>query len=125
MVFDEVITAFGRTESGFVWSIMIKYPDFISLSKGLTSGYLPLSATVYRVKFGRKLKIRYRRDLFLQMLLTTSNHAASCAVALANIEIIEKENLLKIVSDKENIFKSIKKQNLRKIRWLKRLEDWA
>ena len=96
MVFDEVITAFGRTGKWFCMEHYDCYhPDFISLSKGLTSGYLPLSATGISSKIWKEIENKIPPGLIFANALTTSNHAASCAVALANIEIIEKEKLVK------------------------------
>jgi adenosylmethionine-8-amino-7-oxononanoate aminotransferase len=94
MVFDEVITAFGRTGKWFCMEHFDCYPDFISLSKGLTSGYLPLSATGISSKVWNEIEDKTPPGLIFANALTTGNHATSCAVALANIEIIEKENLV-------------------------------
>ena len=68
MVFDEVITAFGRTGKWFCMEHYDCYPDFISLSKGLTSGYLPLSATGISSKIWKEIENKIPPDLFLQML---------------------------------------------------------
>ena len=70
------------------------YPEFISLSKGITSGYLPLSATGISKKVWKEIENKTPPGLFFGGALTSSNHATSCSAALANIDIIEKEKLV-------------------------------
>ena len=94
MIFDEIITAFGRTGKWFCMEHYGVYPEFISLSKGITSGYLPLSATGISKKVWKEIENKTPPGLFFGGALTSSNHATSCSAALANIEIIEKENLV-------------------------------
>jgi adenosylmethionine-8-amino-7-oxononanoate aminotransferase len=88
---DEVVTAFGRLGRMFasrdVYGIE---PDIITSAKGLTSGYQPLSATIvseeiYDVISGPD-------GMFLHGM-TYSGHPACCAAALANIAILEEENI--------------------------------
>jgi len=89
---DEVITGFGRTGKMFAcehWGVV---PDVMLIAKGITSGYQPLGAVVFREKIHQELI-----DLTEGVLLhgfTYSGHATACAVALKNIEIIQKEELV-------------------------------
>jgi adenosylmethionine-8-amino-7-oxononanoate aminotransferase len=88
---DEVVTGFGRTGKMFAiehWNVV---PDIMALSKGLTSGYAPLSATVFTEKIIEKVDKSPRG---FQHTYTWSGHAPSCAAALANIEIMEREKLV-------------------------------
>ena len=94
MIFDEIITAFGRTGKWFCMEHYGVYPEFISLSKGITSGYLPLSATGISKKVWKEIENKTPPGLFFGGALTSSNHATSCSAALANIDIIEKEKLV-------------------------------
>lgn len=93
LISDEVITGFGRTGRWFgleTWNIE---PDIISFAKGVTSGYMPLggiglSDRVFRVLSEAPPERRWMHAF------TYSGHPACCAVALTNIEIIEREGLV-------------------------------
>ncbi len=94
LILDEVITGFGRTGRWFGmehWGIR---PDLVSLAKGLSSGYLPLSASVLSDRVYETLRDRMPRGLPLMWGLTASNHPACCAAGLANLEIVEREGLV-------------------------------
>jgi putrescine aminotransferase len=98
-VADEVVTGFGRLGEWFVSEAMFGIrPDMITAAKGLTSGYLPLGALIFSDEVfdviaeeghGRYFAVGY----------TYSGHPVSCAAALKNIEIIEREGLLDHVRD--------------------------
>ena len=107
MIFDEIITAFGELENGFVWNIMVFTLNSF-LSKGITSGYLPLSATSISKKVWKEIENKTPPGLFFGGALTSSNHATSCSAALANIEIIEKRISLITVKSRANTSRSIK-----------------
>ncbi|MGZ8156273.1 MAG: aminotransferase family protein [Burkholderiales bacterium] len=92
MIADEVVTGFGRTGRWFGVEHEDVLPDLMSLAKGITSGYLPLSASVARAKIA---------DAFDEKSTeanvhpgTYAGHPVSCAAALANLAIIERENLV-------------------------------
>ena len=93
-VSDEVVTAFGRLGEWFVsesqFGIM---PDMITSAKGLTSGYLPLGALLMSDKIFDTIAAEGHGRYFA-VGYTYSGHPVSCAAALKNIEIIERENLL-------------------------------
>jgi putrescine---pyruvate transaminase len=91
LIFDEVQTGFGKTGKWFACEHWNVTPDIMTLGKGLTGGYLPLGVTmttpeVYRVfrKSGSELRSGS----------TYGGHTTACATTLANIEIIERENLV-------------------------------
>ena len=88
LIVDEIVTAFGRT--GY-WFASERYgidPDFIVTAKGISSGYIPMGA----VLIGRRILDMADGALFLHGF-TYNGHPVGCAVALANIEIIENERL--------------------------------
>ena len=87
---DEVTTGFGRTGRMFVSEAWEERPDMMCLSKGLISGYLPLSAMLATEKVFRNFRGKGKR---LEHGYTASGHPVCCAVALKNIEIIEQEEL--------------------------------
>jgi putrescine---pyruvate transaminase len=92
LVADEVITGFGRLGTWFGCSRAGIEPDLIVCAKGITSGYLPLGAVVAAPRvstpFYNGLVGPWRHGY------TYSGHATACAVALANLDIIEREDLL-------------------------------
>ena len=94
-VADEVITAFGRLGAWFASDIWNLDPDLMCLAKGLTSGYLPLGATMVADEVADVLI----HGGYLAHGFTYSGHPVPCAVALANIALIEKEHLVERVRD--------------------------
>jgi putrescine---pyruvate transaminase len=91
---DEVITGFGRTGSWFALGRWGVEPDIMSFAKGVTSGYLPLGGIILSDKIrGAVLSAKYE-DRWMHAY-TYSGHPTCCAVGLKNIEIIEKEGLVK------------------------------
>ncbi|MBX7147342.1 MAG: aminotransferase class III-fold pyridoxal phosphate-dependent enzyme, partial [Alphaproteobacteria bacterium] len=91
LVADEVVTGFGRTGEWFASSQYGIEPDLMTLAKGLTSGYMPLSAAVISDKIA---DVILAEGVELQHGYTYSGHPVSCAVALENIKILKKENLI-------------------------------
>jgi putrescine aminotransferase len=89
-VADEVITAFGRLGDWFASNLWELDPDLISLAKGLTSGYLPLGATMVCDEIAYALL----HNGFFAHGFTYSGHPTSCAAALANLDIIENDGLI-------------------------------
>jgi adenosylmethionine-8-amino-7-oxononanoate transaminase len=90
---DEVITAFGRVGDWFGSRLYGVKPDIMCFAKGITSGYMPLGATtctdaIYDAFLGAPSEGREFRHGN-----TYSGHAAATATALANLEIIEREDL--------------------------------
>ena len=95
---DEVVCGFGRTGKmfGFMHSEGVR-PDIVTMAKGLTSGYLPLGATAVRAEIYDKFKGQDGSSHF-RHVSTYGGHPASCAVALKNIEIIEREGIVERVA---------------------------
>lgn len=98
LIIDEVVSGFGRTGKmfGFMHSEGVQ-PDIITMAKGLTSGYLPLGATAVSSKIYEKFKENGKLN-HLRHISTYGGHPASCAVALKNIEIIEREEIVERVA---------------------------
>ena len=93
---DEVICGFGRLGSWFGFQHYGTRPDMVSMAKGLTSGYIPLSATGVSSEIVETLRAA---DEEWTHGFTYSGHPVACAVALRNIEIIEEEHLVERVRD--------------------------
>jgi len=95
LVADEVICGFGRTGAWFGHQTLGFTPDLVPMAKGLSSGYLPISATAVSSDIVDVLKTG---GDFVHGF-TYSGHPVSAAVALRNIEIIEREGLVERVRD--------------------------
>ena len=95
-VADEVVTAFGRLGHWFVSKDLFDVqPDIICCAKGLTSAYLPLGAMIFSDRIYEVLG--NDKDRWFTGGYTYSGHPVSCAAALKNIEIMERENLFENV----------------------------
>lgn len=94
---DEVVTAFGRLGHWFASSDVFGIePDFITCAKGLTSGYLPLGACLIHDRVLDHMT-GPDHDVLFPNGYTYSGHPVCCAVALKNIEIIERDGILEHV----------------------------
>ena len=93
---DEVITGFGRTGRWFASQDMDLRPDMMTLAKGLTSGYVPMSAVMVGDRVFDSLK---EKGGEFYHGFTYSGHPVAAAVALANLKIIEDEGLIEKVRD--------------------------
>jgi adenosylmethionine-8-amino-7-oxononanoate aminotransferase len=99
-VSDEVVTAFGRLGHFFASESEFDIvPDIITCAKGLSSGYLPLGATIISDDIAKVIGKPQADGALFTHGFTYSGHPVSCAAALKNIEIIERENLLQHVND--------------------------
>lgn len=91
LIADEVVTGYGRTGPWFACERYGIEPDLVTTAKGLTSGYLPLGAVLCGPRV-RDVLWSESAGAFRHGY-TYSGHAAACAVALRNLEIIEREGL--------------------------------
>lgn len=92
LIVDEVICGFGRTGKPFGFMNYDVKPDIITMAKGITSAYLPLSATAVRKEIYEAFKGTEEYDYF-RHVNTFGGNPAACALALKNLEIMERENL--------------------------------
>jgi L-2,4-diaminobutyrate transaminase len=93
-VADEVITGFGRTGDWFATGLYNLKPDIVTLAKGITSAYFPLSASVISEKMWNVLRDASPEIGPVMHGFTYSGHPVGGAVAMANIDIMERENLI-------------------------------
>jgi putrescine aminotransferase len=91
LICDEVICGFGRLGQWFGHQHYGIKPDIIAMAKGLSSGYLPISAVGVADFIVAELKAH---DGDFVHGFTYSGHPTACAVALKNIEIMEREGLI-------------------------------
>src|SRR5919107_797797 len=101
LVSDAVICAFGRLGEWFGIERFDVVPDMTSFAKGVTSGYLPMGGVVVNEKMSATLE--GNAPMFMHGS-TFGGHPVSSAVASENIDIIEREGLLKNVHDLEGYF---------------------
>ena len=92
LIFDEVISGFGRMGTWFAADHYGVTPDMLCFAKGVTSGYQPLGG----VYVGAAVREALESDpsFFLRHGYTYSGHSSVCAAALANLAIIEREGLV-------------------------------
>ncbi|HZF80469.1 MAG TPA: aspartate aminotransferase family protein [Rubrivivax sp.] len=96
LVSDEVITGFGRTGRWFGCESLGFEPDLMSFAKGVTSGYVPLGGVMVGERVARVL---IDQGGEFNHGYTYSGHPVACAVALANIALIEELGLVQRVRD--------------------------
>jgi adenosylmethionine-8-amino-7-oxononanoate aminotransferase len=92
LISDEVITGFGRTGKWFALPHWGVEPDVMSFAKGITSGYLPLGGIQISDEV-REVIMSAEPGQRWMHAYTYSGHPTCCAVALKNLEIMERENL--------------------------------
>lgn len=90
VIFDEVMTAWGRTGKLFAMDHCVLKPDIVCLSKGLTGGVLPLGLTVATEQIFQAFLDREKSKAFLHGHSFTGN-AIACAAACASLDIFEQE----------------------------------
>jgi putrescine aminotransferase len=96
LISDEVICAFGRLGHWFGYEKFGYKPDLVTFAKAVTSGYIPLGGVMVG---NRVAQVLIEKGGEFNHGYTYSGHPVACAVALANIEIMERENLVGRVHD--------------------------
>ena len=91
LIADEVVTGFGRTGRMFAMEHFGIVPDIMTVAKGITSSYLPLAATIASTRIADAFA---GEDNIFRQALTFGGHPVTAAVALKNIEIIERDDLV-------------------------------
>jgi adenosylmethionine-8-amino-7-oxononanoate aminotransferase len=102
LVSDEVICAFGRLGHYFGCDRYGYEPDIITFAKGVTSGYAPLGGMLVADKLMEPFSEGHTSFLHG---VTFAGHPVSCAVAMANLDVFEKEDLLGNVRANEDAFR--------------------
>ena len=92
LIFDEVITGYGRTGSWFAAHHYGVSPDLATFAKGITSGYIPLGGVF--VGMAPTAALETDPNFFLRHGFTYSGHPTACAAGLKNLEIIRREGLV-------------------------------
>ncbi|GII91120.1 aspartate aminotransferase family protein [Sinosporangium siamense] len=103
LVSDEVICAFGRLGTMFGGQKFDYVPDMITCAKGMTSGYSPIGAMIAHERLFEPFK--NGTEMFAHGY-TFGGHPVSSAVALANLDIFEREDILGHVTRNEPVFRA-------------------
>ncbi len=103
LIADEVICVFGRTGKMFGSDYFGIKPDMMTMAKGITSGYLPLSAVMLHDRVA-EVMINEAGEYYHGF--TYSGHPVSCALALKNIEIIQNEGLVASATTKGELLRA-------------------
>ena len=101
-VADEVITGFGRLGRWFASERFGLQPDMITMAKGLTSGYAPLGAVLAGPRVAEPFWRPGSTEVFRHGY-TYQAHPTACAVGLANLEVLEREQLVGRVAELESV----------------------
>jgi beta-alanine--pyruvate transaminase len=99
LIFDEVITGFGRLGAPFAADFFGVVPDMITLAKGLTSGTVPMGAVLVSDKIHKVFMKGPDEGIELFHGYTYSGHPLACAAAIATLKTYEKEDLFAQVND--------------------------
>ena len=91
---DEVVTGFGRLGQFFASEAVFDFvPDIITCAKGISSGYVPLSATILSKEIYDVISVPQADGALFTHGFTYSGHPVSCAAGLKNIEIMERDDI--------------------------------
>lgn len=100
MIADEVVCGFGRTGEQFGSQVFGIEPDLITVAKGLTSAYIPMSACIVSEKIWDVLSSGEDTYGVFQHGYTYSAHPLAAAAALTNLDIIERDGLVAQAKDR-------------------------
>ncbi|PWI58132.1 aspartate aminotransferase family protein [Sulfoacidibacillus thermotolerans] len=93
LIMDEVICGFGRSGQPFGYQKFGVQPDIVTMAKGITSGYLPLSATAVRADLFEVFRDD-REYVHFRHVNTFGGNPAACAVAVRTLELMEERDLI-------------------------------
>lgn len=103
LVLDEVITGFGRTGTMFAAERYGIEPDLLTFAKGVTSGYAPLGGVLAAPRIWEPFFVDAAETPVLRWGATYSGHATASAVALAHLDILERDGLVPRVAELERV----------------------
>ena len=119
LIFDEVITGFGRLGNSFAANRFNVCPDIITMAKGLTSAAIPMSATAFKTEIYDEIVNSSDSVIELFHGYTYSGHPVAAAAGLATLEVYENENLF----DRALIMEPIFEENLHSLKGEKFIID--
>ena len=113
LIYDEVMTGFGRTGDWFAASKSQSCPDIICLSKGITGGFLPLAVTVTTMEIFEAFYVDEMSKMFLHSHSYTAN-PISCAAANTAIQLMEENS---------HLFKNMEKRHRKHLKSIAEYEQ--
>ena len=108
LIFDEVITAFGRIGDWFAATAFGVVPDMLNVAKQITNGAIPLGAVIVKGKIYETFMDTGGFDYNIELPhgYTYSSHPVACAAAMASLDILEKDCLVDRVKQLSPVFES-------------------
>ena len=106
LIFDEVITGFGRVGDSFAANRFNVTPDIITMAKGLTGAAIPMSAAAFKTEIYDEIVQNSESPIELFHGYTYSGHPVAAAAGLATLEVYEKEELFLRAKKMELIFQN-------------------
>ena len=108
LIFDEVITAFGRIGDWFAASAFEVTPDIINVAKQITNGAIPLGAVIVKGDIYQAFMESDSPEYVAELPhgYTYSSHPVACAAAMASLDILEREGLIERVRQLAPVFES-------------------
>lgn len=106
LVADEVITGFGRTGEWFATERYGLSPDLITFAKGVTSGYAPLGGVLVSPRVWEQFYADAPETPIFRHGATYAGHATAAAVAMANLDVIEREGLVARAGELETVLRT-------------------
>jgi adenosylmethionine-8-amino-7-oxononanoate aminotransferase len=110
VILDEVITGFGRTGAMFAAERYGVEPDLITFAKGVTSGYVPLGGVLVAPRIWQPFYTDNPATPIFRHGTTYSGHATACAVAMANLDLLDSERLVARAAELEHLLDRLLKQ---------------
>jgi len=107
LILDEVATGFGRTGTMFACEQEGVNPDVLCLAKNLTAGYLPLAVTLTTEKIYKAFLGNFESTRTFYHGHTFTGNQLACAAALANLELMEKEEFLANIGKNSQILQEL------------------
>lgn len=106
LIADEVITGFGRTGEWFASERYGMSPDLITFAKGVTSGYAPLGGVLVSPRVWEQFYVDAPETPIFRHGATYAGHATAAAVALANLDVLEREGLVARAGELETVLRA-------------------
>lgn len=106
LILDEVITGFGRTGSMFAAQRYGLEPDMVTFAKGVTSGYAPLGGVLVAPRIWEAFYVDAPETPIFRHGVTYAGHATASAVALAHLDVLERDGLVGRVGELETLLRA-------------------
>ncbi|MFT5131927.1 MAG: beta-alanine--pyruvate transaminase, partial [Gammaproteobacteria bacterium] len=107
LIFDEVITAFGRVGSAFACQRFDVIPDIITMAKGITNGVIPMGGVLVRKEIHDAFMQGPENAAEIFHGYTYSGHPVAAAAGLATLDVYEEEGLFERARENELMFEEV------------------